>query len=83
MRNLYRCDICRHVVEVNSWDQDAGNVEIVMYVASNNPMAQVSTNFNHQRSEFKKQDVCNPCRKRIAAGIAKVLEEIMSIHKEP
>jgi hypothetical protein len=72
--NVYICDACGRRVESNDWTTAAKPVSISIYVSSQNPLGGHSTNENYQSSEWKQDDVCDPCRRSLARAIAEWLD---------
>jgi hypothetical protein len=64
------CDLCHARVEETRWELEARGLYLNIYLPCSNPMGEVSTNRNWQSSVIEYKEVCNECRRVIAAHIA-------------
>lgn len=76
------CDLCHTRVEETSWELQARGLYLNIYLPGSNPMGEVSTNRSWQSSVIEYKEVCNECRKAIAAQIAAAVKSRLEKRNE-
>lgn len=76
------CDLCHARVEETRWDLQARGLYLNIYLPCSNPMGAVSTNGSWQSSVIEYKEVCNECRRAIAAQIAAAVKSRLELAEQ-